>query len=82
MLGYIQNRVVDCRTARTDTKARDTTFEFRRALLQNVDRRIHDARVNISRNHEVEQVRAVLRVIEFIRDRLVYRYSHRLGRRV
>ena len=45
-------------------------------------RRVHDARVDVALQTEVEQVGAVLRVVEGVGGRLVDRDGHGLGGRV
>jgi len=60
----------------------DAAFQRGQALLQHVGGGVHDARVDVARNLQVEQVGAVLGVIEGIRHGLVDRHRHRAGGRV
>ena len=57
----------------------DATFERRDALLQHIGGRVHDAGVDVARHLQVEQVRAMLGVIEGVGHGLVDRHRHRAG---
>eukprot|EP01132_Coremiostelium_polycephalum_P021847 gene21848-biopygen12291 len=76
------DRVVDRRAAGRHRQGRDAAFECCDALLQHVVGGVHDARVDIAGHVEVEQVGAVLGVIEFESDVLVDRHGDGLGSRV
>ncbi len=52
------------------------------ALFKHVGGGIHDARINVARHLQIEQVGAVLGVIERVRGGLVDRYRHGPGGRV
>ena len=68
-----------CRLPGGHRECRNAPFERRHALFQHVLRRVHDARVDVARHLQVEQVRAVLRVVKCIGHGLVDRHRHRLG---
>ena len=57
-------------------------LQRRHPLLEHVGGRVHDPGVDVSRHLEVEQVRAVLGVVEGVGDGLVDRHRHRAGGRV
>ena len=81
-LGDRQDRVGDRRLPGGERERRDAALERRQALLQHVLRRIHDARVDVARHLQVEQVGAVLRIVERVGDGLIDRHRDRLGGRV
>ena len=56
----------------------DAAFHRRHALLQHIVGRVHDARVDVAGHSQVEEVGAVLGVVEFVGDGLVYRHGHRM----
>ena len=59
-----------------------TAFEGREALLEDVRRRVHDARVDVAELLQAEEVRRVFRVTELVARRLVDRDRARTGGRV
>ena len=71
LFGDIEDRVVDGGAPRAHRKRRDTFFELRAALLQHVGRRVHDARVDIALDLEIEEVGAMLCIVERVGDGLV-----------
>jgi hypothetical protein len=75
-----QDRVGDRRLARGQREAGDATLHRRDALLQHVLGGVHDAGVDVPLHLEVEQIRAVLRVVEGVRGRLVNGHRRRFGR--
>jgi hypothetical protein len=62
--------------------AGDAAFQFGHALFQHVGGRVHDARVDVAGDLEVEQVGAVPRVVEGVGCGLVDRHRDGLGGRV
>ncbi len=60
----------------------EAALERRDALLEDVPRRVHDARVDVARHLEREQVGGVLGVVELVRRRLVDRHCACLRGRV
>ena len=60
----------------------EPALERRDALLEDVPGRVHDARVDVARHLEREQVGGVLGVVELVRRRLVDRHCPRLRGRV
>ena len=52
------------------------------AQFEHVDRRIHYARIDIAFDSKIEQIRAVLRIVEFVSDRLIDRHRYRFRRGV
>ncbi len=60
----------------------EPALERRDALLEDVPRRVHDARVDVARHLEREQVGGVLGVVELVRRRLVDRHCACLRGRV
>ena len=60
----------------------DAALERGDALLQHVPRRVHDARVDVARYPQAEQVLGVLGVVEGVADRLVDRHRAGVGGRV
>ena len=76
------HRVGDGRHAAGHGQGADPAFQRRDALLQHVVGRVHDPRIDVARHLEVEQVGAVLGVVEGERGGLVNRHGHRLGGRV
>ena len=58
----------------------DAALHLGDALLQHRRRRVHDARVDVAGDLEVEQVGAMLGIVERIRGGLVDRHGGRLGR--
>jgi len=81
-LGDGDDGVVDRRLASRKCEAGDATLHLSDALLEHVGGGVHDARVDIARDLEVEEVGAVLGVIELVGDRLVDRHDDRLRGRV
>ncbi len=65
--------------ARCQRQAGHAALERRDALLEHVLRRVHDARVDVARHLEIEQVGTVLGVVERVRSGLVDRHGHGLG---
>jgi hypothetical protein len=63
-------------------KRGDAAFQFRHALFQHVGGRVHDPRVDVAGDLEVEQVGAVLGVVEGVGCGLVDRHRDGLGGRV
>ena len=80
--GQVEDRVGDRRLARSQRQRSDAAFHRRHPLLQHIVGRVHDAGVDIAGHRQVEKVGAVLGVIKFIGDGLVYRHRDRLGRRL
>jgi hypothetical protein len=78
-LGNGQHRISDRRLARSQRQRRDAAFQRGHALFQHVLRGVHDARVDVARHLQVEQVGAVLRAVEGVGHRLVQRHGHGLG---
>jgi len=76
------DRIVDRRAARRHREGGNTAFERGDALLQHVVGGVHDACVDVAGHVQVEQVGAVLGVVEFEGDVLVDRHGHGLGGRV
>ena len=76
------DRICDGRLARRQRQRADAAFERSDALLQHIVGRVHDARVDVARHLQVEQIGAVLRVVKRKRNSLVDRHGHRAGRRV
>ena len=75
----VGDREVDGRRAGGERQGRHAAVQRRKALLQGVVRRVHEAGVDVARHLEREQVRAVLRVVEVERRRAVHRHVARLG---
>ncbi len=73
------DRVGDRRHAGSHAQRADAAFQLRHALFQHVGGRVHDARVDVAGDLEVEQVGAVLGVVEGVGGRLVDRHRDRLG---
>ncbi len=78
-LGDVDDRVGDGGLARRRRQGGHPALQGREALLEDVLRRVHDPRVDVARHRQVEQVRAVLGVVELVGDRLVDRHGHGLG---
>ena len=78
--GDALDSIGDCRHARGDGKRADPALHLRYALFQHGGRGVHDARIDISRHREVEQIRAMLGIIERVGGRLIDRNRGRLGR--
>src|SRR5690606_4442860 len=57
-------------------------LQRRHALLRHVGGGVHDAGVNVARHLQIEQVGAMLGVVEGVGGGLVDRHSHGLGGRV
>ena len=81
-LGDGLDRIADRRHARGHGERGDAAFELGQALLEHRVGRVHDPRVDVARDLQVEQVGAVLRVVERVGDGLVDRHRDGLGRRV
>lgn len=77
-----QDRISDGRLARCERERADAAFERRDALLEHVVGRIHDPRIDVALDLQIEQVRAVLRVVERERDRLIDRHRGGARRRI
>ena len=77
-----QQRVRDRRLARRQRQPADAAFQRGHARLEHGIGGVHDARVDVALDLEVEQVRGVLRVVEGVGRRLVDRHRDRLGGRV
>ncbi len=82
LLGDIQDRVVDRGAAGAQRQAGDTAFQGGATLFQHVRGGVHDAGIDIAGNGQVEQVRAMLGVIELVGNGLVNRHGDGLGGRV
>ncbi len=80
--GEIENRIHDRGLSARDGERGRTAFERRNALLEDVGRRIIDARVDIAELLESEEFPGVLRGVEEIRGRLIDWNGARLGRGV
>ena len=78
----VHHGVRDRGLTRGDRAGRNATFEGGDALLHDVPGRVHDARVDVARHGQCEQVGGVLSVIELVARRLVDRYRDGLRRRV
>ena len=81
-LGDRLDRRRDRCLAGCDCQRSNTAFQRRDPLLKHVGRRVHDPGVDIPRHLQIEQVRAMLRVVEGVCRRLVDRNCHRLSRGV
>ncbi|MNS80873.1 hypothetical protein D3C72_1145700 [compost metagenome] len=81
-LGNGLDRIGDRRLPRGQCQRADAPFQCRHALLQHVGGGVHDARIDVARYLQVEQVRSVLGVIECVGHGLVDRHRHRAGGRV
>lgn len=62
-----------------DCQCRHSTFHRRHALLQYIRGGVHDAGIDIAGNFEIEQVRAMLRIVKGVRSRLVNGNGNGLG---
>ena len=71
VLGDGEHRVGDGRHARRQRQRADAALHFGDALFQHRGCRVHDARVDVALDLEVEQVGAVLRVLEGVGGGLV-----------
>ncbi|MNM75536.1 hypothetical protein D3C81_873270 [compost metagenome] len=80
--GHGLDRVGDRRHARGHGQGTDTAFERRHALLEYVVGRVHDPAIDVAGDFQVEQIGAVLGVVEGKRGGLVDRYRDGLGGRV
>ena len=78
-LGNRLDGIGDGRHARGHGHGGDAALQRCDPLFQHVGRGVHDARVDVARHLQVEQVGAVLRVVEGIGDGLVDRHRHRPG---
>ena len=78
-LGDGEDRVGDRGATGAGRERRDATLEGGQALLEDRLRRVHDPGVDVARDGEVEQVGAVLGVVELVGHRLVDRHRHGLG---
>jgi hypothetical protein len=78
----VEDRVVDRGAAGAQREGAHAALERGDALLEHVGGRVHDARVDVARHREVEQVRAVLRAVELVGHRLVDRRRDRVRGRV
>ena len=76
----VQYRIINGRAARTEAQAGDTTFQFGRTLFEHINGRVHNARIDVALNLQIEQCRAVRGVIEFICNSLINRNSDSLCR--
>jgi hypothetical protein len=74
--------VGDRRLTGGQRQAGDAAFHLGDALFQHVLGRIHDPRVDVAGDLEVEQIGAVLGAVEGVGRRLVDGNGDRLGRRV
>ncbi|MNS70297.1 hypothetical protein D3C72_1036390 [compost metagenome] len=70
------------RLARGQRQRRDTAFQGRHALLQHVGRGVHDAGIDVARHLQVEQVGAVLRIVESVSHGLIDGHRHGARRRI
>ena len=76
------DRIGDGRHAGGHGQRADATFQRRHALFEHGVGRVHDARVDVAGDLQVEQVGTVLGVVEGKGAGLVDRHGHRLGGRV
>ncbi|MCY1288947.1 hypothetical protein D9M70_380140 [compost metagenome] len=76
------DRVGDRGHARGQRQRAHAALERGQALLEHVVGRVHDAAVDIARHLQVEQVGAVLRVVEGVGHRLVDGHRHGAGSRI
>jgi hypothetical protein len=81
-LGDVGQRAGRGRLARCEQQRADTALERGQPLLDGVLRRVHDARVDVARLRQAEQVGGVLGVAELVRRRLVDRQRAGTGGRV
>ena len=81
-LGDVHHRVRHGRLAGSNRAGRDTALEGGDALLHHVPGRVHDARVDVARHGQREQVGRVLGVVELVARGLVDRDRNGLRRRV
>ncbi len=81
-LGDRQDRVVDGGLPRAEREGRKAPFQRRDTLLEHVVRRVHDPRVDVPRHHQVEEIGAMLGIVELIGDGLVNGYRYRFRCRI
>ncbi len=81
-LGKCLDRIGDGSHSRSHCQTADAAFHRGKPLLQHVIGRVHDARVDIARHLEIEQVCTMLGVVERVGGGLVDRNSHGLGSRI
>ncbi len=81
-LGDGLDGIGDGRLSRGQRQCTDAAFQRGQALFQHVGGGVHDAGVDVARHLQVEQVRAVLGVIEGVGHGLVDRHRHRTRGRV
>lgn len=77
-----KQRIRCCRLTGRQAQPGEAALHRRNALLQHCSCGVHDARINISLDLEIKQVRAMLRIVERICSRLVDRNGDGFGRRV
>ena len=82
ILGDRLDRIGDRGLARCKGQRGEAAFKCGEALFQDVRRRIHDPRVDVAGNLQVEQVSTVLRIVECVGRGLVDRYRDGLGSRI
>ncbi|MNZ66269.1 hypothetical protein D3C78_844880 [compost metagenome] len=81
-LGDGLDRIGDRRHARGHRQRPDATFQRSDAFLQHGVGRVHDPRIDVAGHLQVEQVGAVLGVVERVGGGLVDRHGHRPGGRI
>ncbi len=77
-----QDGVIDRRTAGTDREAGDSPIQFGDPLFQDIGGGIHDARVDVPWNRQIEQIRPMLGIVKFIGNRLIDGNRNGFRRRV
>ena len=76
------DRIGDRRHARSHRQRGDTAFQCGDTLFEHVGGGIHDARIDVARHLQIEEVGAMLGIVERIGRGLVDRHRHGLGCRV
>jgi hypothetical protein len=78
-LGDREDRVVDRRAPGAEGQCGDPALEGGDPLFKHCMRGVHDPGVDVALDLQVEEVRAVLGVVELVRHGLVDRDRYRLG---
>ncbi|KAG0922636.1 hypothetical protein G6F31_019838 [Rhizopus arrhizus] len=80
--GNRQDGVGDRGLARGQRQRGDAAFQRRHALLQHVGRGVHDAGIDVARHLQIEQVGAMLRIVERVGNRLIDGHGNGARRRI